>query len=54
MTTKTPALQPKHDDRTRAALRALRRAGRRAREIARMYGTPIYVLKDGKIVAIKP
>ena len=34
--------------------RALRRAARRARETARMHGTPIYVLKNGKVVAIKP
>jgi len=25
-----------------------------AREVARMHGTPIYVLKHGKIVAVKP
>ena len=42
------------DDFTRAVGRALRRAARRAREVARMHGTPIYVLKNGKIVAIKP
>jgi hypothetical protein len=41
-------------DFSRAVGRALRRAARRAREVARMHGTPIYVLKDGKIVAIKP
>lgn len=34
--------------------RALRRAARQARKVARMYGTPIYVMKDGKIVAEKP
>jgi hypothetical protein len=34
--------------------RALRRAGGRARKTARMHGTPLYVWKDGKIVAEKP
>jgi hypothetical protein len=33
---------------------ALRRAAKDARKIARMYGTPIYVLKNGKLVAEKP
>ena len=34
--------------------RALRRAGKRARAIARMHGTPVYVWRNGKIVAEKP
>jgi hypothetical protein len=34
--------------------RALRRAGVQARKTARMHGTPLYVWKDGKIVAEKP
>ena len=34
--------------------RALRRAAKDARKIARMYGTPIYVWEDGKVVAKKP
>jgi hypothetical protein len=34
--------------------RALRRAAKVARKTARMYGTPIYILRDGKIVAEKP
>ena len=33
---------------------ALRRAARAARKTARMYGTPIYVCRDGKVVALKP
>jgi hypothetical protein len=37
-----------------AAGRALRRAGKAARKTARMYGTPIYIEKDGKIVAQRP
>jgi hypothetical protein len=42
------------DDLTLAIGRALRRAARRARETARDHGTPIYVSKNGKVVAIKP
>lgn len=34
--------------------RALLRAAKSARKTARMYGTPIYVSKGGKIVALKP
>jgi hypothetical protein len=34
--------------------RALRRAAKEARKIARMYGTPIYVSENGKVVAKKP
>ena len=46
--------RPREDDVTLAIGRALRRAARRARETARKHGTPIYVSKDGKVVAIKP
>jgi len=34
--------------------RALRRSAKKARQIARMYGTPVYIWKDGKVVAEKP
>ena len=34
--------------------RAMPAAARRARKVARMYGTPIYVWKNGKVVAEKP
>lgn len=33
---------------------ALRRAAKDARKTARMYGTPLYVWEDGKVVAKKP
>ncbi|MEI8370489.1 MAG: hypothetical protein WCJ31_18840 [Planctomycetia bacterium] len=45
--------QPSQDF-VEAVGRALRRSARTARRIARMYGTPIYVLRDGKVVAEKP
>jgi hypothetical protein len=34
--------------------RAMPAAARRARKVARMHGTPIYVLENGKVVAKKP
>ena len=34
--------------------RALRRAALAARKTARAHGTPIYVWRDGKVVAEKP
>lgn len=34
--------------------RALRRSARAARRLARMHGTPVYVWRDGKVVAEKP
>jgi hypothetical protein len=34
--------------------RALRRSAKVARKTARMHGTPIYIWKDGKVVAEKP
>lgn len=46
--------KPKHDDFSRAVARSLRRAAKEARKVARMYGTPVYIMKDGKIVAEKP
>ncbi len=35
-----------------ASEKALRRAARRAREIGRRTGTPVYVLKNGRIIDI--
>jgi hypothetical protein len=34
--------------------RALRRSAKVARKTAKMYGTPIYIWRDGKVVAEKP
>ena len=44
----------KSDDFTKAVGNALRQAARSARKTARMYGTPIYVVENGKVVAKKP
>ena len=38
----------------KAAAKALKRAQKRAREIARQHGTPIHVVRNGKVVALKP
>src|SRR2546428_7645483 len=53
MKRKPAKLSRPRDDMTLAIGRALRRAARRARETARRHDTPIYVSKDGKVVAIK-
>ena len=42
------------DEFTGAITRALRRAARAARKTASNSGTPIYVCREGKVVAIKP
>jgi hypothetical protein len=46
--------QQKSDEFAKAVGRALRRAGKRARTVAKVYGTPVYVWKNGKVVAEKP
>ena len=37
-----------------ASLKAMRRAARRARELARRTGTPFYVFKNGRVVNLNP
>jgi len=47
--------RPKTSKEFSAAVgRALRRAAKVARKTARMHGTPIYVWKNGKVIAEKP
>jgi hypothetical protein len=46
--------RPKAIRLTTAAGKALVRAGKAARNTARIYGTPVYFEKNGKIVAEKP
>ena len=36
------------------ATRAMRRAAKQAHRIAAAYGTPVWVEKNGKIIALKP
>jgi hypothetical protein len=45
---------PRISKTTQAIELALRRAGRQARKVAKMYGTRVYTMKNGKIVAEKP
>jgi hypothetical protein len=54
MKAKTRAKVGRHEEFAVGVGRALRRAAKDARKIAKMYGTPIYVLKNGKVVAEKP
>jgi len=49
-----PSTKKEPSDFALAVGRALRRAGKVARKTARMHGTSVYVMKDGKIVAEKP
>ena len=45
----------KKSELTLSVGRALKRAKKRAYEIARaQYATPIYIWRDGKVIAIKP
>ncbi len=44
----------KADDFAAKVGRALRRSRLAARKTARMHGTPIYIWRDGKVVAEKP
>jgi len=48
-------MKPANGKKTKPAVgRALRRAARSARKTAKAHGTPIYIWKDGKVVAEKP
>jgi hypothetical protein len=51
---KIPKPKATKDDFATAAGRALRRSARVARKTAKMHGTPIYISRDGKVVAIQP
>ena len=43
-----------NEELARKAMRAMRRAARQAHRIAAAYGTPVWVEKNGKIIALKP
>ena len=51
--TQQTSLKPR-TELAKAAAKALKRAQKRAREVARQHGTPIHVMRDGKVVALKP
>jgi hypothetical protein len=50
------AMKARYGKKTFAVVvgRALRRAGLAARKTARAHGTPVYIWRDGKVVAEKP
>jgi len=52
MTTNSRSIKP--NDFSKAVGRSLKRSAKEARRIARMHGTPVYVVKNGKVVAEKP
>lgn len=52
--TKTKKSTKANDAFVTAVGRALRKSARTARRVARMHGTPVYIWKDGKVVAEKP
>jgi hypothetical protein len=54
MKTKRPKAYNRNPTLAARVERALIRAGESARRTARMHGTPVYVLKGGRIVAQKP
>ena len=47
------ALKPKTEF-SKSVGRALKRAAKRARSVARQHGTPIHVQVNGKVIALKP
>jgi hypothetical protein len=51
---KTKNRKPGTKDFAAGVGRALRRAGVVARKTARIYGTPVYIWREGKVVAEKP
>ena len=50
---KKPKVKRETREFSAAVGRALRRAAKVARKTARMHGTPVYVWKNGKVVAEK-
>ena len=52
--TEKKAKDKKSDDFSKKVGIALKQAAKNARKTARMHGLPIYVSKNGKVVAIKP
>ncbi len=50
---KTPVRSKKSESFAAGVGRGLRNAAKDARKTARMYGTPIYIWENGKVVAKK-
>jgi hypothetical protein len=45
---------PQPSELAKQGLKAMRRAAKQAHRIAAAYGTPVYIEKNGKIIALKP
>ncbi len=43
-----------NDLQTASITRALKRAAKEARRVAKMHGTKVWVIRDGKIVGLDP
>jgi hypothetical protein len=54
MTARRKSPKKKQESFAAGVGRGMRRAARTARKVARMYGTPIYVWENGKVVAKNP
>jgi hypothetical protein len=54
MKAKTRTKKDRPQSFTAGVGRALRRAAKDARKTARMYGTPLYVWQNGRVVAKRP
>jgi hypothetical protein len=52
MTTNARPIKP--NDFSKAVGRSLKRAAKEARRVARLHGTLVYVMKNGRVVAEKP
>ncbi|MCB0763294.1 MAG: hypothetical protein KDB84_01215 [Flavobacteriales bacterium] len=46
--------QIKQDEWIAGITRALKRAAKKARRVAKMHGTKVWAMKDGKIVGLRP
>ena len=46
--------QIKQDEWIAGISRALKRAAKEARRVAKMHGTKVWAMKDGKIVGLRP
>lgn len=46
--------QKKPSERVQTITRALKRAAKEARRVAKMHGTKVWVMQDGKLVGLKP
>lgn len=51
---KDKPVKPKMTELAKQVGNALRRAAKQARKAAKMHGTPIYIERNGKVVAVKP